>query len=275
MIKGEFNMMRALWTAASGMTAQQLNIDVISNNLANVNTTAYKKQRAEFQDLLYETLSQASILEGEGAPVNLQVGHGTAPTATATTYTTGNLDKTDNLLDFAIDGPGFFAVRNANDEIVYTRDGSFKLSIDFNDEVRLTTAGGFPVLDEDGNDIYLTGVDINTLSITALGELSYVDEDNEVQPLGHLIQVVQFNNRDGLLKIGSNFVKPSPASGEPIPENELEKRSSIMQGFLESSNVQVVDEMVKLIIAQRAYEINSKAIQTSDEMLGIANNLRR
>ncbi|MGE4282596.1 MAG: flagellar basal-body rod protein FlgG [Clostridia bacterium] len=267
-------MMRALWTAASGMTAQQLNVDVISNNLSNVNTTAYKKQRVEFRDLLYETLSRANVLEGEGRPVNLQVGHGVAPTSTVTTYTVGNMEKTDNPLDFALDGDGFFAVRNSNDEVVYTRDGSFKLSVS-DGEAKLVTKEGYPVLDDGDSEIFLTDMDISRLSIGPTGELAYMDADNIAEPLGQTIQIVQFQNREGLLKIGSNFVTPSSASGEAILELELENRSSIMQGFLESSNVQVVEEMVKLIVAQRAYEINSKAIQTSDEMLGMANNLRR
>lgn len=267
-------MMRALWTAASGMSAQQLNVDVISNNLSNVNTTGYKKQRVEFRDLLYETLSRASVLEGQGKPVNLQVGHGVTPTSTVTTYTMGNLEKTDNPLDFAIDGEGFFAVRNANGETVYTRDGSFKISIN-DGEAILVTSEGYPVLDDGDNEINLTGIDINRLSVGAHGELSYIDGDNVVQPLGQTIKIVQFPNRDGLLKIGSNFVSPSSASGEPVLEAEVEKPSMIMQGFLESSNVQVVEEMIRLIVAQRAYEINSKSVQTADDMLGIANNLKR
>ncbi|NLY42866.1 MAG: flagellar basal-body rod protein FlgG [Clostridiaceae bacterium] len=267
-------MMRALWTAASGMKAQQLNVDVISNNLSNVNTTGYKKQRLEFKDLLYETLSRADVYEDQGRPVNMQVGHGVAPVSTVTTYTMGSLEKTDNPLDLAIDGEGFFAVRNAKGEIVYTRDGSFKISIG-DGETRLVTSEGYAVLDDAGNDIILTGININQLTIGPSGELQYIDADNQVVPLGQTLQIVQFNNRDGLLKVGSNFVIPTPASGEPIPETEVEKRSVVMQGYLESSNVQVVEEIVKLIIAQRAYEINSKSIQTADEMLGMANNLRR
>lgn len=267
-------MMRALWTAASGMKAQQLNVDVISNNLSNVNTTGYKKQRIEFKDLLYETLSRADVLEGQGRPVNMQVGHGVIPNSTVTTYTVGNFEKTDNPLDLAINGEGFFAVRNANGETVYTRDGSFKISVD-DGETRLVTSEGYAVLDDGGNDIILSGININQLSIGPSGELQYIDEDNVVIPLGQSIQIVQFNNRDGLLKVGSNFLAPSPASGEAIPDIEMGKRSTVMQGYLEASNVQVVEEMVKLIVAQRAYEINSKSIQTADEMLGMANNLRR
>ena len=122
-------MMRALWTAGTGMTAQQFNVDVISNNLANVNTTAYKKERVEFKDLLYETLNRAYILENRGRPVNLQVGHGAVPTAVVKNFATGSFEKTDNPFDFAIDGNGFFCVLGPNDEILYTRDGSFKISV--------------------------------------------------------------------------------------------------------------------------------------------------
>jgi len=266
--------MRALWTSSSGMSAQQLNVDVISNNLANVNTTGYKKERVEFKDLLYETIARANVLEGVGAPVNLQVGHGVTPAAVVSTYTTGSFQNTDNPLDFAINGEGFFAVRDANGNIAYTRDGSFKISVE-DGEAKLVTAEGYAVLDQDNDEIFLTGIDLNKLTVSPMGELFYIDEDGEMQSLGQSLQVVRFANREGLLKQGSNLLAPTPTSGEPIPEEDLEERSIIMQRYLESSNVQVVEEMVKLIIAQRAYEINSKAVQTSDEMLGIANNLRR
>lgn len=267
-------MMRALWTAGSGMKAQQLNVDVISNNLSNVNTTGYKKQRVEFKDLLYETLSKSDLIDGMGKPVNLQVGHGVTPTSTVTSYSMGNLERTENPLDFAIDGEGFFAVRDNNGELMYTRDGSFKISIS-DGEARLVTSDGYPVLDEGDNDIILTGIDVDNLSVSPNGELSYIDENQIAQPLGQTFKIVRFQNREGLLKTGSNFVKPSLASGEPISEAELQERSNLMQGFLESSNVQVVEEMIKLIVAQRAYEVNSKSVQTADEMLGMANNLRR
>jgi flagellar basal-body rod protein FlgG len=267
--------MRALWTASTGMTAQQLNVDAISNNLANVNTNGYKKQRVEFKDLFYETLSKASVYDQQGKPVNLQVGHGVMPSATVTAYSRGNIEKTDNPLDIAIDGEGFFAIRNQNDEIVYTRDGAFKISIS-NGEARLVTSEGYPVLDDGDNEIILTDIDVSKLNINQNGELFYVDANNTTQSLGQTLKIVRFPNREGLEKIGSNFVRQTDASGEPVLEADLEgQKSSIMQGALEGSNVQVVEEMVKLIVAQRAYEINSKSIQTADEMLGIANNLRR
>ncbi len=266
-------MMRALWTAGSGMTAQQLNVDVISNNLSNVNTTAYKKDRAEFKDMLYETLNRASVLDGEGKPVNLQVGHGTSIVATAKSFQTGNLEKTDNPLDFAIDGDGFFTVLGPKGEPSYTRDGNFKLSVS-EDGNKLTTSNGYAVLDEAGSEIYID-VDVSKLIVSDYGELSYADETGVIVPLGQKIGIVKFSNRQGLESMGSNLYASNSASGEAIPDAEMGTISNIKQYYIESSNVQVVEEMVKLIVAQRAYEINSKAIQTADDMLGIANNLKR
>jgi len=267
--------MRSLWTAAAGMTAQQFNVDVISNNLSNVSTTAYKKQRVEFKDLLYETLGRAYMLEGKGRPVNLQVGHGSVPVATVRNFETGAFEKTDNPLDFAIEGDGFFMIRGPKDEIVYTRDGSFKLSVT-DEGKKLTTSDGYNVLDENEEEIILD-VDLADLIVSPEGELSYINEEGVTESLGQRIGLVSFENRNGLENIGKNFYASTEASGEAIPNEELDNRnkSTVNQRFLEASNVQVVEEMVKLIVAQRAYEINSKAIQSSDDMLGMANNLKR
>ncbi|HOV26706.1 MAG TPA: flagellar basal-body rod protein FlgG [Pseudobacteroides sp.] len=266
-------MMRALWTAGGGMQAQQFNVDVISNNLANVNTTGYKKERTEFKDLLYETINRAYILEGAGRPVNLQVGHGTAPVATVKIFTTGSLEKTDNTLDFAINGDAFFTIMSDSGETVYTRNGSFKLSVTDEGNM-LTTSDGHRVLDDSGNPIYLD-VDVDKLSVTSSGDLSYIDENGVTVSLGQKIGLVKFPNKQGLEAIGSNLFKQTSASGQPYLNDESIDRSTIQQGYLESSNVQVVEEMVKLIVAQRAYEINSKAIQSADDMLGLANNLKK
>lgn len=266
-------MMRALWTAGSGMMAQQMNVDVISNNLSNVNTTGYKKERVEFKDLLYETMDRAYLLNDKGKPVNLQVGHGTAAVATVKSYAPGNLDKTENPLDFAIDGEGFFTVAGPKGDVVYTRDGSFKVSI--TDAGRkLTTSEGYPVLDDAGNEIVFD-VPESRLNVSPEGELSYLDQNGATVPIGQKIGLVKFPNRYGLESIGGNFYNKNSASGEPVADADLGVKSTINQGFLESSNVQAVEEMVKLIVAQRAYELNSKAIQSADEMLGMANNLRR
>jgi len=266
-------MMRALWTAASGMKAQQFFVDVISNNLSNVNTTGYKKERLEFKDLLYETMDRAYMLEGIGRPVNLQVGHGTLVAATVKNFAQGNFEKTENPLDFAIDGDGFFTVLGPDEEELYTKDGSFKISVsDYGN--MLVTSDGYPVLDDTGSEIYID-IDISRLVVSPFGELSYLDDDGTTVPLGQSIGIVKFHNKYALESIGKNLYKMNSATGEALPDYEIGARSMISQGYLESSNVQVVEEMVKLIVAQRAYEINSKAIQSSDEMLGIANNLRR
>lgn len=267
-------MMRALWTAGLGMNAQQLNVDVISNNLANVNTTAYKRQRPEFKDLLYETMDRAYVLNNSGKPVNLQVGHGTTISATARDYSPGNYENTGNYLDFAVNGEGFFMVRGPKGDINYTRDGSFKVSVT-DDGTKLVTSEGYPVLDDTGNDIILS-INPSELQVSESGELSYMDKTTSTSvSLGQTIGVVQFPNQEGLESIGSNLYATTSATGTPISNADAENKSVVMQKYLESSNVQIVDEMVKLIVAQRAYEINSKAVQSADEMLGMANNLRR
>ncbi|WP_010246317.1 flagellar hook-basal body protein [Acetivibrio cellulolyticus] len=265
-------MMRALWTAGSGMTAQQLSVDVISNNLSNVNTTAYKKERVEFKDMLYETLNRASVMDGDGKPVNLQVGHGSSIVATSKSFGIGNLEKTDNPLDFAIDGDGFFTVSGPKGT-AYTRDGNFKISVS-EDGNKLTTSDGYPVLDDTGAEINID-VDVSKLIVSDFGELSYTDDTGVVVPLGQKIGIVKFSNRQGLESMGSNLYASNSASGEAVQDAEMGTVSNVKQYYIESSNVQVVEEMVKLIVAQRAYEINSKAVQTADDMLGIANSLKR
>jgi fagellar hook-basal body proteins len=265
--------MRALWTAASGMTAQQLSVDIISNNLSNVNTTAFKKDRLEFKDLLYETMDRASILNGQGKPINLQVGHGTMPIASYKNFSKGSFEKTEGNLDFAINGDAFFVVKGPTGQNVYTRDGSFKTGIT-EDGYILTTSEGYPVLDSEGNEIVFS-IDTSKLNVSSDGSMSYEDADKNIVDLGQKIGMVKFSNREGLLSIGDNFYASTSASGEPVADTEAGEQSILTQGFLESSNVQVVEEMVKLIVAQRAYEVNSKAIQTSDEMLSQANNLKR
>ncbi|HHV59640.1 MAG TPA: flagellar basal-body rod protein FlgG [Clostridiaceae bacterium] len=266
-------MMRALWTASTGMIAQQFNVDVISNNLANVNTVSYKKNKAEFKDLLYQTMNRAHIMDNQGVPVNLQVGNGVSVIATVKDFTQGSVENTQNPLDFLIEGEGFFMVLAPDGNIMYTRDGSFKLSVTDQGNM-LTTSDGYPVLDEMGMEIYLD-VDVEDLYVSPFGELSYTDETNTIIPLGQRIGIVKFPNRHALESIGGNFYISNTASGDPIPDIDTDEPCMIKQGYLELSNVQVVEEMVKLIVAQRAYEISSKAIQTADDMLGMANNLVR
>lgn len=264
--------MRALWTAASGMKAQQLNMDVISNNLANVNTTAYKRQKAEFKDLLYVNLRTTNLNDGEGTPVNLQIGHGAMPVATTRMFTTGNLERTENPFDLAINGEGFFLIEDPDGNLLYTRDGNFKLSVEF-DEMRLVTSDGYTVLSDFEDAIYFDE-GMKEISVSENGLITAETEDGEIEDIA-TIALVKFINPEGLRSVGKNLYVETVASGEPIFMEEDNRTGDIIQGYLEMSNVQIVDEMVRLITAQRAYEINSKAIQTSDEMLGIANNLRR
>jgi len=266
-------MMRALYTASSGMKAMQFNVDTISNNLANVNTYAYKKERAEFEDLLYVTMERAYILEDQGRPVNLQVGHGTVIRSVARDFTAGSLVQTENKLDFAIIGDGFFSVLHPDQNIYYTRDGSFKLSVTDEGNM-LTTARGYPVLDINGEPIYFD-FPLEQMVISESGEISYIDEDGLVMPTGQRIGIFKFNNPQGLEAVGGNLYAENTASGFAVPDEELGEPGIIRQGYLEASNVQVVEEMVNLITAQRAYELNSKAITTADEMMSIANNLKR
>lgn len=275
-------MMRSLWTAASGMTTQQLNIDTISNNLANVNTVGYKKESLEFKSLLYQTMQRAGdTANNQGSsPVNLQVGLGVRPVATARSFTQGAFQTTNSPTDFTINGDGFFVIdigEGDEQSLAYTRDGSFKLSVE-DDGLVLVTSEGYRVLDVDEEPIVIPDdVMADKVTINKDGTFSYVDENGEVQDLGYQFDIVQFSNRQGLEAIGANLFIQTGASGEPMHESEgdVNKLSEVVQNSVEMSNVQVAEEMVKLIVAQRAYEINSKAITTSDEMLSQANQLKR
>ena len=269
-------MIRSLWTAASGMKSQQLYVDSIAHNLANVNTVGYKKESMEFKSLLYETLRESGNANGNGSPVSLQVGHGVRASSNVKNFTQGSIETTNNPLDFSIDGNGFFVIQGLNEEKLYSKDGAFKISI-MEDAIRLTTSDGYAVLNSEGEPIeFDTTFTPSKLVISALGEIGYMTDEG-VEDIGVTMGMAQFRNVAGLDAVGGNFYKATGASGEAILESEDDelKKSKIMQGTLESSNVAVVDEMVKMIVAQRAYELNSKAIQTSDDMLGMANNLKR
>jgi len=264
--------MRALWTAATGMKAQQLNIDLIANNLSNVNTTGYKKQQMQFKDLLYANIRRNHLSEGQGSPVHMQMGHGVMPTSTARLFLQGNLEATDNPLDMAIDGEGFFVVEGPNGQPYYTRDGAFKLSVD-GEETALVTSDGYFVMSE-FDDIIVIGEGLRDLTVSEMGLITAINEDGEIEEIG-TVKLARFLNPQGLEAKGQNLFAATVASGEEIPMEGDERTSRIRQRYLETSNVQVVDEMVRMITAQRAYEMSSKAIQTSDEMMGMANNLRR
>jgi flagellar basal-body rod protein FlgG len=260
-------MIRSLYSAAAGMQSQQLNLDVISNNLANVNTTGFKKSKVEFQELLYQTSRAPGADQGSGnqLPTGLQIGQGSRPVATARIFTTGDLSHTGEQLDVAIQGDGFFEVQMTDGTIAYTRDGALKTSSDG----RIVTSDGLPL------QAGFQPVPIGTTNITigSNGNVTYTGPNGTTT---FQVQLVRFNNPAGLESLGSNLFRESLASGAPqlgIPaQNGF---GSLNQGFLELSNVKVVEEMVNLILAQRAYEVNSKAVQAADEMLQQANNLKR
>jgi flagellar basal-body rod protein FlgG len=262
-------MIRSLWTAATGMQAQTLNIDVISNNLANVSTSGFKKSRAEFQDLLYETLrpSGVSTTETSEVPVGIQVGHGTRPSAVNRIFVQGDFHQTQNELDLAIEGDGFFQIVQASGDIAYTRDGAFKLD----NQGRIVNSDGFLVEPE-------ITVPNNTIAISiAIDGRVSVLQSGQAEPaeIG-TIELARFMNPAGLHSIGRNLYMPTAASGDATLGTAGEDGfGTIAQGYLEGSNVSVVEEMVNMIVAQRAYETNSKVIQASDEMLQMANNVVR
>ena len=272
-------MMRALYTAATGMISEQTNVDTIANNLSNVNTTGFKSARTEFKSLLYQNLqAETTSANGETKPVGAQVGLGTRVAATTTMYTQGALNPSENPTDFAIEGDGFFAVRSQDGKVYYTRNGNFSWALDAQGRTMLCANDGSPVLDRGGNPILVpNGVHAEAMTFTQEGQIGYRDNTGNVQLTNTYMAVYQFNNPSGLEKISGGRLAVTGASGQPMLEGTTAglSRSKVCQNFLEASNVQVADEMVNLIIAQRAYELNSKAIQTSDSMLDTANNLKR
>lgn len=270
-------MMRSLWTAASGMISQQTNVDTISNNLANINTTGYKKEAAEFKSLLYQTIQDQSYdNNGDPKPYGIQVGLGVRNSAITSQYTQGTMTETGNDFDLAINGKGFFMVQTPDGGVAYTRNGAFQMAIGPNG-LTLATSDGNPVLDVNGTPIVLgDNYDAAEITISEQGELLYPDASGLATSLGIQIGLAQFNNPGGLQKLSNSLLMETDASGTPRMEaaDSTLKQSVIKQGYLESSNVQAVDEMVNLIVAQRAYEMNSKIITAADEMLKQANNLR-
>lgn len=260
------------------MIAQQVNVDTIANNLSNVNTHGYKTQVNEFKTLLYQTLqTKTTTANGERKPTSAQVGLGTRNSAITSIFREGNLISSDKTTAFAIDGKGFFAVRGEDGNTYYTRNGNLEFSLATNGNM-LSTSDGLPVLDNQGRPIILPDQYIlSRVTVTKDGDVCYPDEKNNPQPLGITIGIFQFNNPNGLDRLEDSLYRQTAASGQPINEfnNPNVEKSDIIQGYLEGSNVQVVDEMVNMIVAQRAYELNSKAITASDEMLQQANNLRR
>jgi len=264
-------MMRSLWTAATGMIGQQYNIDTISNNLSNVNTVGYKKNRPEFKDLIYQTLKTAGTPATEVTlvPVGVQMGHGVKVGSTQKIHTQGSLQATDNVSDVAIEGEGFYRVLLYDGSYGYTRDGSFK--IDSNGQ--FVTSDGYRLMP----DVILPeGFLRDTVSISQDGRVTVKMPGNDEPIQVGQLELYRFVNPAGLKAIGENIFKTTSASGDPIGGRpSFDGMGRTLHKFLEMSNVAVVKEMVNMIVAQRAYELNSKAIQTSDTMLGIANNLKR
>lgn len=273
-------MVRSLWTGATGMIAQQLNVDNISNNLANVNTTGYKSEVMEFKSLLYQTIqTKTTTANGAHKPIGAEVGLGVRNSAITSIFTDGSLLETPGPANFALNGRGFFGIRGADGNTYYTRNGNFVFAVG-SEGITLETTDGLPVLNSEGDPIILEDDDIVTSKITVSqkdGMLYYPDEDGIPQSLDIQIGLWQFNNPAGLSKEGDSLFSATEASGEAMNEAENDNlpKTKMIQGYLEGSNVQVADEMVNLIVAQRAYEMNSKAIQTSDDMLGQANQLKR
>ncbi len=263
--------MRSLWTAASGMIGQQFNIDTIANNLSNVNTTGFKKNRPDFEDLLYQTVRVAGTPATEETlvPVGVQVGHGVRVAATQKIHTQGSLQNTMNVGDIAIQGEGFFRVLLYDGTFAYTRDGSFK--IDSNGQ--FVDSNGYRLMPP----LVLPQDFIReSVSISQDGRVTTkipgLDDPIEVGRL----ELYRFVNPAGLQAIGDNLFRMSSASGDPIGgQPGFDGMGQTLHRFLEMSNVEVVQEMVNMIVAQRAYEMNSRAIQTSDTMLGIAAGLKR
>ncbi len=261
-------MIKSLFTASTGMDAQQTRIAVIANNIANMNTTAYKSSRAEFQDLLYETRQVAGSETASGvvAPAGLQIGSGVNVVATQALFTQGTMEQTGNSLDVAIEGKGFFQVQLPSGELAYTRAGS--LSVDTSGQV--VNQNGFPLQ---------PAVTIDT---TALNRRIGLDGTVTATPPGSTaptqegtIAVWTFPNETGLESVGRNLFKETTASGTATQGTAgATGFGTLRQGFLERSNVNIAEELIKMILSQRAYELNGKVIQTSDQMLGATTNLR-
>ncbi|MGB9498900.1 MAG: flagellar basal-body rod protein FlgG [Dissulfuribacterales bacterium] len=262
-------MIRGLWTASTGMQAQQLNIDVIANNLANVNTSGFKKSRPDFQDLMYQTITQAGTTSGVGneIPTGIQVGLGTRPVAVQKIFTQGNYQETGNDLDIAIEGDGFFQILQPDGSTSYTRAGAFKLD----STGAIVTSDGYPL-----QPAITIPTDTTAITITEDGTVSVLQAGQTASTQVGTIELANFSNPAGLKAIGKNLFQETDASGAVVLGTAgTDGLGTLTQKFLEMSNVSVVEEMVNMIVGQRAYEINSKAIQTADEMLQTANNVKR
>lgn len=260
-------MIRALYTGASGMLGQQFALDTIANNLANINTTGFKKSRTDFNDLLYQTYqTRASEVSGSSGTSDIQVGNGVRVIANERINSQGRVMETNNPLDIMIEGDGFFRLMMPDGSLAYTRDGSFKIDGDG----QFVTSEGYYLAD----DISIP-YGAHDLTISSQGEVSVlIDDDANPQYIGD-IYLSNFINPNGLKAVGGNVYTESSASGPPQVNIPGEYNTGLVrQGFLESSNVDVAEQMIKMIITQRAYEVNTKVINTANKMLELANNLR-
>ena len=261
-------MISSLWTAATGMNSQQTNIDVISNNLANVNTSGFKKAKINFADLIYTNMRQPGTPNAQGAeiPTGTEMGHGVKVNSTQKLFSQGNIVNTNNDLDMAVEGEGFFRVERPDGSFAYTKDGSFKL--DSNGQV--VTSDGYRLSPQVN-----VPQGAKEITITSDGAVSITNSADQTETVGQ-IELYNFSNPAGLSSEGRNLYAVTAASGEAVAGTPgQEGFGTVLQGFLEMSNVKVVEEMVNMIAAQRAYETNSKSIQASDEMLQTANQLKR
>lgn len=263
-------MIRALFSAGSGMTAQQMNVDNIAHNLANANTVGFKMRRTQFQDLMYQSIVQPGAAAGSETivPSGLQLGLGTRPVANEIILTQGNFVTTNNPLDMAIEGRGMFQIRLPSGELAYTRAGSFHLDRDGN----VVTADGDPLEPQ-----ITIPAEAQSITIAADGTVSYTQPGETAAQLAGQIQLAIFPNPAGLNSVGGNLLTQTDASGEPTIGNPggQEGAGSLLQGYVEQSNVSVVEEFINLIVSQRAYEANSKVVRAADEMYQQANNVTR
>lgn len=263
-------MIRALYSAASGMTAQQMNVDNIAHNLANANTAGFKSRRAQFQDLLYQNVLQPGAASGQQTtvPTGLQLGLGTRASSNEIVFSQGNFAQTDNPLDMVIQGRGFFQVRQPSGELAYTRAGSFHLDRDGN----IVTSEGNPIEPQ-----ITIPAEAQAITVAQDGTVSYTLPGQTAAQQAGQIQLANFPNPAGLNSLGGSLLAPTDASGDPtvgVPGGQ-EGLGTIMQGYLEQSNVSVVEEFINLIVAQRGYEANSKVVQAADQMYQQVNNLAR
>jgi flagellar basal-body rod protein FlgG len=261
-------MIRALYSAASGMTAQQTNVDNIANNLANANTTGYKSRQAQFQDLLYQSMAQPGSAAGQQTviPVGLQLGLGTRAASNEIIFTQGNFSQTNNPLDVVIQGNGFFQVRKPTGDLAYTRAGSFQVD----KTGTMVTADGDPL-----EPAITIPSNAQSITIAQDGTVSYSQPGQTAVQQAGQIKLALFQNPAGLNSIGHNLYQPTDASGEPVVANPggQEGLGTLQQGYIEQSNVSIVQEFINLITAQRAYEANSKVVKAADEMYQQVNNL--